>query len=73
MGCWGNLSYLTSPSTLSISSTSSEDAAGGTGARTVVVQGLDENYVPVEEEITVGGGPGGVLFYRIFRICKNCW
>ena len=59
--------YLTSPSTLSISSDSPEDAAGGTGARTVVVQGLDENYVPVEEEITVGAGAGGVLFYRVFR------
>ena len=59
--------YLTSPSVLSISSTSGKDAAAGTGARTVVVQGLDENHVPVEETLTVNGGAGSVEFFRVFR------
>lgn len=63
----GVYTYLTSASTLTVTSTSpSSDTSGGTGARTVVVQGLDENYVSVEEEITVGT-TGGVLFYRVFR------
>ena len=44
------------------------DAAGSADdTATVLVQGLDSSYNPVEETLTVGGSAGTVEFYRIFR------
>lgn len=40
---------------LSITSTSANDTADGTGARTLVIQGVDEDYKEIEEEITLNG------------------
>ena len=40
----GVYEYLTSPSTVYVTSDNAADAADGTGARTVTVQGLDVNY-----------------------------
>ena len=40
---------------LSVTSTSANDTAAGTGARKVVIQGLDENYKEIEEELTLNG------------------
>ena len=39
------------------------DDLGGT----VLVSGLDANYDPVEETLTIGGAAGSVEFYRVFR------
>ena len=36
-------------------SSDAADAAAGTGARTLTIQGLDENHLPVEETITMNG------------------
>jgi hypothetical protein len=63
----GIYTYLTSPSTVYVSSDNGNDAAGGTGARTVTVQGLDVNYNSVEETLTVGGSVSTVEFLRVFR------
>jgi len=63
----GVYSYLTSPSTVYVTSSSGNDAAAGTGARTVTVQGLDGDYNNVQETLTVGGSVGTVEFLRVFR------
>ncbi len=44
----GVYSYLTSASTVYVSSDDADDAAAGTGARTVTVLGLDANYNNVQ-------------------------
>lgn len=63
----GVYSYLTSPSTVYVTSDSGNDAAGGTGARTITVEGLDGDYNNVQETLTVGGSVGTVEFLRVFR------
>lgn len=51
----GAYSYLSSASVLKISSSSTDDDAAGTGARTVEVSGLDENYDEISETVTLDG------------------
>ena len=63
----GVYSYLTSASTVYVSSDNANDAAAGTGARTVTVLGLDANYNNVQETLTVGGSVSTVEFLRVFR------
>lgn len=41
--------------TIEISSSDDDDKAADTGARTVVVEGLDANYAPISETITMAG------------------
>lgn len=59
--------YLTSAGVLTVTSSDNDDAASGTGARTVTVEGLDANYNQVSETLTVGGSAGSVEFFRVFR------
>jgi len=40
---------------MKVSSTSANDTSAGTGARTVVIQGLDANYVEISETVTLNG------------------
>jgi len=59
---WPLQSLITFPSTalqMTVSSTSADDTAAGTGARTVVVQGLDANYNEVTETVTPAKKRGG--------------
>ena len=63
----GLYTYLTSAGVLTVTSTDGDDAAAGTGARTVTVEGIDANYNQVSETLTVGGGAGSVEFFRVFR------
>ena len=53
----GATSYvqLTSGAALEVVSASANDAAAGTGARTVKVEGLDASYVPFSETIILNG------------------
>jgi hypothetical protein len=53
----GATSYvqLTSGTALEVVSASANDTAAGTGARTVVVDGLDASYVPFSETVTLNG------------------
>ena len=67
----GLYQYLTSPSTLTISSTSANDSAAGTGVQSVIVEGLDANNdVFIEEFATNGQIPVTVTtdLFRVFRI-----
>lgn len=63
----GVYEYLTSPSTVYVTSDNAADAAAGTGARTITVEGLDANYLNVRETLTVGGSVSTVEFLRVFR------
>ena len=63
----GLYTYLTNAATVTVTSTDNDDAASGTGARTVTVEGLDANYNQVSETLTVGGSAGSVEFFRVFR------
>lgn len=51
----GVVPHPTTESILKISSSSTNDAAAGTGARTVFLEGLDEDYNVVSETVTLDG------------------
>ena len=51
----GTVQHPTTASVLKISSSSADDAAAGTGARTVTIAGLDGNYNVVTESVTLDG------------------
>ena len=71
----GVYSYLSAASTLYISSSSTDDAAAGTGARTVTVSGLDNNFDEKVETVTLNGQSGvelnGGTWMRVNRIVVN--
>ena len=55
---WGNAGdyiWLDSAVTMFVSSTSANDSGTGIGARTILIQGLDEDYNEIEETITLSG------------------
>ncbi len=55
---WGNAGdyiWLDSAVTMFVSSTSANDSGTGIGARTILIQGLDEDYNEIEETITLNG------------------
>ena len=54
----GLYSYLSSATTLYISSSSTDDDAAGTGARTATVEGLDANYDEVSVTVDLDGQNG---------------
>lgn len=58
----------TAAATAEIVSASSDDSAAGTGARTVVIQGLDANYVEIEETIILNGTTPVVSTLSYLRI-----
>jgi hypothetical protein len=51
----GVYAYPASASVLKVSSTSANDTSAGTGARTVLIEGLNASYVPVSETVTLNG------------------
>ena len=65
----GKYQYLAvgAASTLYAYSADSEDSASGTGARTVTILGLDNNFNEIEETVTVGGAPTTLEFLRVYR------
>ena len=71
----GVYSYLSSASTLYISSSSTDDTGAGTGARTVTVSGLDNNFDEKIETVTLNGQTGvelnGSTWFRVNRIVVN--
>jgi hypothetical protein len=50
--------YPASAQVMVVASTSANDAAAGTGAQTVVVQGLNANYNQIQETVTLNGQTG---------------
>jgi len=56
-----------SDSTVYAYSASLDDGLGNDGAHTVTVQGLDNDFNPIEETITVNGAASTASFLRIYR------
>lgn len=54
----GTVPHPTVASVLVIASSSSNDAAGGTGARTVLIEGVDGDYEAISETLTLNGTTG---------------
>lgn len=66
----GLYSYPSSASTVFVSSSSTNDAAAGTGARTVVVVGLDADYNEITETVSLNGQTQvetTASFLRVYR------
>ena len=51
----GNYLWLPSAVTMFVSSSSVNDTSGGTGANTILIQGLDEDYNEIEETVALNG------------------
>lgn len=68
---WPLPSLITFPSSalqMTVSSTSANDTSAGTGARTVVVQGLDANYNEVTETVTLNGQTPVTMAASLLRV-----
>jgi len=65
----GKYQYLDvgAASTLYAYSANAQDSASGTGARTITIQGLDNNFNEIEETVTVGGAATTLEFLRVYR------
>lgn len=64
----GVYSYLTSAVNMEVLSDSANDTDGGSGAQTVVVQGLDSNWEEQEETVTLDGLTPAPLANQYIRI-----
>jgi hypothetical protein len=71
---WNNsgvYTWLTAAGTLEAISTSTNDTAAGTGARTIVVEGLDANYEFISATISMNGTSAttatSLSFLRVFK------
>jgi hypothetical protein len=53
---------------MTVSSTSADDTSAGTGARTVVVEGLDANYNEVSETVTLNGQTPVTMTASLLRV-----
>lgn len=51
----GQQVFLTAAETMSVASTDAADTSAGTGARTVLMEGLDNNFDEISETITLNG------------------
>ena len=66
----GVYSWLTSPITMQLSSSSANDDLLNTGAQTVTIQGLDANYNEITDSFTMNGQSavgGSKTFLRVYR------
>lgn len=53
---------------MTVSSSSANDTSAGTGARTIVVQGLDANYNEVTETVTMNGQTAVTMTNALLRV-----
>jgi len=70
---WVGSSLYTFPAsatTTTVSSSSADDASAGTGARTVLVQGLNASYEAVSETASLNGQTGVTLTNQYLRVNK---
>lgn len=68
---WPLASLITFPSAalqMTVSSASASDTSNGTGARTIVVQGLDANYDEVSETVTMNGQTAVTMTASLIRV-----
>ena len=68
----GILSFPSSALQLSVSSGNANDTALGTGARTVYLEGLDENHNVISEVVTLSGQTA-VTTTKSYRHINNCY
>lgn len=54
-GTWGVANIMTTAGTLDVVSSSTNDSSAGTGARTVLISGLDANQLSQTETVTMNG------------------
>lgn len=64
----GAYPWKTAAGAMEVVSTSAADAAAGTGARTVLVQGLDASYLEISETVTLNGLTAVALVNSYLRI-----
>ena len=62
------IGFPTAALQMTVSSTSASDTAAGTGARTIVVQGLDANYNEVTETVTLNGQTAVTMTASLLRV-----
>lgn len=60
--------WMIAATSLEALSASADDAAAGTGARTIIVNGLDINYAEISEVVTMNGVTPVPLVTQFFRI-----
>lgn len=60
--------WMTVSTALEIISTSVNDTAAGTGARTVLIQGLDANYLEVNQTVTLNGTTAVAIPTSLLRV-----
>lgn len=60
--------FLTSEAALEVLSSSASDTAAGTGARTVLVRGLDDDYAEISEVVTLNGTTPVALTRAYMRV-----
>jgi hypothetical protein len=60
--------WMTGSTSLEIVSSSANDTAAGTGARTVQVQGLDTSHIELNQNITLNGTTAVAIPLPLFRI-----
>lgn len=66
-----NITYPSSAGAVTVVSASTADTSAGTGARTVKIEGLDENYAIQSETVTMNGQTNVVTtntYIRLFRM-----
>jgi len=64
----GTLSYAATALQMTVSSSSANDTSAGTGARTVVVNGLDANYAVISETVTLNGQTAVTMTNSFLRV-----
>lgn len=64
----GTYPFPTEDTTMTISSTDANDTVAGTGARAVLVQGLNSNYQEIQEVVALNGTTAVTLANQYFRI-----
>lgn len=67
----GNLVWPVAASTLEVLSSSANDTAAGTGARTVIITGLDINYNVISESVILNGITPVVTVNSYFRLNRG--
>lgn len=67
-------SYLSSAERMNIASTDADDASGDTGANTLTIYGLDNDWIEVNETITMNGTTNVLTtnsYIRVLRMIVN--
>lgn len=66
----GNLTWITTATALEVLSSSANDTAAGTGARTVTITGLDNSYNVISETISLNGVAAVQSTKTYFRLSR---